>query len=519
MRCNPFLGRQGIRKAALALAAGFFAWLLPSVASAAMLDPGAFLVTTNTNHVVRYSLSGVQQQDLLLTGLLPGINVVASGPAVLNGRLFVGFAVVSGPGSPYIGEVNPTTGALINTFSAGVSHLNRLGEDGTNLLALDSVSLNPFKVSELSVSGASVGTVFLTPYATGFQSAGIAGDGTSIFTPLQSSGQPIVTNNYAGAIVSQFNTNLNQASPIRGLAYNHVDHTIWMHWSNFGNGNPAQFRHYDLNGNLLGTVLAPDLTTGIEILPVPEPGSLVLLAIGGLGLLYAARRRGRSDSKTPARMPTDQAAHGNPGDSIVCASLASLALVLALTPLASATVISGPIVNPGNGHSYYLLAAEPWSAAETESMGLGGHLATINDAAENTWVTGQFSNFGGSPHSLWIGLNDVTTEGQFAWTSGEAVGYTNWAPGEPNNSNGGEDFAVIFAPDNSLFPQWNDINLSGSTLGVAEVVPEPSTLLLGGIGLAAVVCVARAKARRAAERGKSFNLASRSYGRGQGVAR
>src|SRR5262245_7871296 len=110
----------------------------------------------------------------------------------------------------------------------------------------------------------------------------------------------------------------------------------------------------------------------------------------------------------------------------------SLGVLLAVARTASATVIAGPTVNPANGHTYYLLAAEQWPAAEAEAITLGGHLATINDAAENTWVTGQFSNVGGV-HPLWIGLNDALVEGTFVWTSGEPVSYTNWNAGEPND--------------------------------------------------------------------------------------
>src|SRR5262245_19715924 len=50
------------------------------------------------------------------------------------------------------------------------------------------------------------------------------------------------------------------------------------------------------------------------------------------------------------------------------------------------SVAAGPIVNPANGHSYLLLSPSTWTAAEAESVSLGGSLATIDDAAENQWV-------------------------------------------------------------------------------------------------------------------------------------
>src|SRR6476619_1362742 len=57
----------------------------------------------------------------------------------------------------------------------------------------------------------------------------------------------------------------------------------------------------------------------------------------------------------------------------------------------------GPIVNPANGHTYYRLTQSNWSAAESQAISLGGHLATINDAAENDWVATTF----GSPTEAW----------------------------------------------------------------------------------------------------------------------
>ena len=43
----------------------------------------------------------------------------------------------------------------------------------------------------------------------------------------------------------------------------------------------------------------------------------------------------------------------------------------------------------------------------------------------------------------WIGATDVAEEGNFIWTSDNStVGFVNWYPGEPSNSNG-EDCVAI----------------------------------------------------------------------------
>ena len=160
--------------------------------------------------------------------------------------------------------------------------------------------------------------------------------------------------------------------------------------------------------------------------------------------------------------------------------------VLLAVVTSSAAVLSGPIVNPANGSTYYLLTSTTWTASETEAVSLGGHLATINDLGENDWVYSTFSSFGGVDRGLWIGLTDRTTEGSFTWVSGETSAYRNWAPGEPNNANGNEDYVHMKAPFDNSPGHWNDYaNLSGP-FGVVEVVavPEPSTwgLLVLGVG-------------------------------------
>jgi hypothetical protein len=106
------------------------------------------------------------------------------------------------------------------------------------------------------------------------------------------------------------------------------------------------------------------------------------------------------------------------------------------------------------GAAYFAACPAPldWFAAEPACMA-GGHdgLASIEDAAEQVVAESLLGTTG--VMFGWFGLNDVTTEGVFAWTNGNAVTYTNWAPGEPNDFNGVEDCGVVQA---ALGYQWND---------------------------------------------------------------
>jgi hypothetical protein len=125
-------------------------------------------------------------------------------------------------------------------------------------------------------------------------------------------------------------------------------------------------------------------------------------------------------------------------------------------------VVVGPITNPANCHRYYLLAESSWTLAQDAALALGGHLVVINDAAENAWVAESFLPLSSA---LWIGLSDAASEGVFEWVDGSPVGYTNWAPFEPNNCCGGEDYVHIW-PGST----WNDSrNILQPNRGVVEV--------------------------------------------------
>ncbi len=140
-----------------------------------------------------------------------------------------------------------------------------------------------------------------------------------------------------------------------------------------------------------------------------------------------------------------------------------------------------------NGHTYFLTStALSWTSAEAEANSTGDNLVAINDAAENAFLV---SAFGGLPDRFWIGLNDAASEGSFVWSNGDAVTYTNWAGGEPNNA-GGEDYTVINWSTNG---DWNDCPNTGcgASIGIIESVSEPASLGLIGLGLLGIAALRR----------------------------
>ena len=103
-----------------------------------------------------------------------------------------------------------------------------------------------------------------------------------------------------------------------------------------------------------------------------------------------------------------------------------------------------------------------WAAAETACVGLGGHLATIPDAATNAILKSIAPSLRG-----WIGVSDMTTEGTFVWVSGATDTYRNWTSGEPNDSGGNEDCGEIY----NTTGQWNDNTCTSLAPYLCSVVP------------------------------------------------
>jgi glucose/arabinose dehydrogenase len=134
--------------------------------------------------------------------------------------------------------------------------------------------------------------------------------------------------------------------------------------------------------------------------------------------------------------------------------------------------IRGATPNPDptftyNGKQYRLTsAAKTWEQAQAEAQTVGGNLVTINNAAEETWLKQAF----GGTESFWIGITDRRIEGQFEWGNGETSAYRNWAPGEPNNANGVQDYGAMNYGANR---QWDDDFSTTQRRGIIEIATTP----------------------------------------------
>ena len=150
-----------------------------------------------------------------------------------------------------------------------------------------------------------------------------------------------------------------------------------------------------------------------------------------------------------------------------------------------------PFIRSGDS-AYVIVQGPTWEEAEANAVKLGGHLVTINDAAENEWIVANYSKeYLTTP--WWIGLSDKDLSGTWEWADGSNQAYFNWAIGEPNtNGDYGPNYVQIYINSNvsSTLGKWNDqANWNGwnpdgfPTLGIAEIKLAPNYNPIGAPSL------------------------------------
>jgi hypothetical protein len=168
----------------------------------------------------------------------------------------------------------------------------------------------------------------------------------------------------------------------------------------------------------------------------------------------------------------------------------------------SGTALCAPTYNTTTGHWYDIVSSGSngsWNNAENNAVAFGGHLVTINDAAEEAWLRSTFSD----TTRYWIGFTDAAEEGTWQWSSGEVITHTNWGFGEPSNhtsTDGGEDYAVLnWQTSTGTWNDWSYARPDYDTIqGIAEytgasTVPVPGHLLLACSGVAILRSLSRSR--------------------------
>lgn len=93
-----------------------------------------------------------------------------------------------------------------------------------------------------------------------------------------------------------------------------------------------------------------------------------------------------------------------------------------------------------------------WDEARALCVERGGDLASVT--TEDEYQAFLRATLGLQWTSWWLGLSDRDHEGTFVWADGEAVTFTRWGDGEPNDAGGREDCGQL-VPWNG---RWNDLD-------------------------------------------------------------
>jgi hypothetical protein len=125
-----------------------------------------------------------------------------------------------------------------------------------------------------------------------------------------------------------------------------------------------------------------------------------------------------------------------------------------------------------NGVTFrYVNTARSWSDAQAAcaAIGTGWNLATLTSAAENTAV----ANW--APFNAWIGLNYVSAQSRWVWSSGQQVSFTSWDNGEPNNLDA-ETATFLKGAEDTFKGRWNNIPAETQVRSICSVSALPPQL-------------------------------------------
>ncbi len=92
-----------------------------------------------------------------------------------------------------------------------------------------------------------------------------------------------------------------------------------------------------------------------------------------------------------------------------------------------------------------------WKEARKKCRELGGDLAVVLDDAHNQFLMGLVR--ARLLDEAWLGASDEAKEGEWLWVDGSPMRYGNWFPGQPNNKQGLEHYAVMLANRDG---KWSD---------------------------------------------------------------
>ena len=132
-----------------------------------------------------------------------------------------------------------------------------------------------------------------------------------------------------------------------------------------------------------------------------------------------------------------------------------------------------------NGHVYAVYDnAASWSFCKELCEDMGGHLATINSAGEDSFLSELIQS--GAKSAYWIGGTNWDSaasnqDGTWSWVTGEPFTYTNWAAGQPSASgkNGTREHWARLVKSSK---KWDDTYNTNKAGFVIEIEPNSADI-------------------------------------------
>ncbi|XP_032438031.1 type-2 ice-structuring protein-like [Xiphophorus hellerii] len=88
-----------------------------------------------------------------------------------------------------------------------------------------------------------------------------------------------------------------------------------------------------------------------------------------------------------------------------------------------------------NGRCFkYVPSRMTWAKAERNCISMGGNLASVHSSEDYYDIQSLIRRVTHELKETWIGGSDAAEEGNWSWTDGTLMTFTNWCPGEPNNA-------------------------------------------------------------------------------------
>ncbi|HSJ02056.1 MAG TPA: SUMF1/EgtB/PvdO family nonheme iron enzyme, partial [Verrucomicrobium sp.] len=112
------------------------------------------------------------------------------------------------------------------------------------------------------------------------------------------------------------------------------------------------------------------------------------------------------------------------------------------------------VVTVGSSKYQFVPGRISWADARTRATAMGGHLAVVTSAEEQSAIASLCSPMLTSPfHMLWLGAVRTKSPNTWQWVTGEPFEYSSWAKGNPSSDQAGDWLTLMFL-EGKL--QWND---------------------------------------------------------------